>query len=227
MHDGVDAAHRPEAGDELVLRHAVEFRGHARREEEPRPADIDSEAAGRADGVVDQLRAFGQHGLLAVVGRHLAPAPAVEVLDVFEPFGPEAERHARRLRRHLLAEIVHGRPEPAVHDHRVGPPGGGVEGGAQLRPVVAHRGLARHRQAELRQAAAEPAEIGVDGLAGQHLVAGADNFDAQELRSPRVPWEIARRRICCKCSPCVSESRSGNGRSNRRHSGYGRIVPCP
>ena len=184
MDHGVDAAHRAQAGNQLLLGHHVEFRGHAGGEEEPRCADVEREAAGRADGVVDQFGALRQHGLLAVVGRHLAAPPAVEVPDRLQPLRPEAEGHARRFRRHLLAEVVHRRPEPAVHNHGIGPPGGGIEGGAQLRPVVAHRGLARHRQAEFGQAPAEAAEIGVDGLAGQHLVAGADHFDAQTLRSP-------------------------------------------
>ena len=66
-------------------------------------------------------------------------------------------------------------------------------------PTLARRRLSR-------------AEIGVDGLPAQHLVAGADHLDAQTLRSSRCLGEIAIRRVCCKCAsglkPLRRESRT-------------------
>ena len=95
-------------------------RGTPGREEEARLADVEREAAGGADRIVEQLGAGGQHGLLAVVGRHHAAAPAEELLHPAEPFLAEDELDAGGLGRDLLRQIVDRGAQPAVDDDRVG-----------------------------------------------------------------------------------------------------------
>ena len=68
------AAARQQARDDLLLQHAAQLARHAGREEEARLADVEREAAGGADRIVDHLGRGGQHRLLAVVGRHDAAA---------------------------------------------------------------------------------------------------------------------------------------------------------
>jgi hypothetical protein len=63
------------------------------------------------------------------------------------------------------------------------PAGGEVEGAEQAGAVVADRGAPDDGQAGILQLLAHVAEIGVDDLAGEHLVAGADDLDAQ-IRFP-------------------------------------------
>src|SRR5215470_17896407 len=64
---GLLAAPREQTGDDLLLEHATQLARHAGREEEARLADVEREAARGADGVVEDLRGGGEHGLLAVV----------------------------------------------------------------------------------------------------------------------------------------------------------------
>src|SRR5688500_8342749 len=88
---GLYTAAGEEARDDLLLEHAPELARHARREEESRLADVEREATGGADRVVEHLRRRGQHRLLAVVGRHDAAAPGEELLHPREPLLAEDE----------------------------------------------------------------------------------------------------------------------------------------
>jgi hypothetical protein len=97
----------------------------------------------------------------------------------------------------LLRQIVDRRAEPAVDDDRVGAPAGVQKRRQQGVAVVADRRSPAHRQADILQLLGDVAEVGVDDLAGQHLVAGADDLDqhlghAMKLsRSPGSGQSIA------------------------------------
>src|SRR5205807_1420401 len=66
-----------EARDDLLFKHPTQFPGHARSEVKAPLADVDREAASRANGIVDHLRRGWEHGLLAVVRWH-HPTTALE-----------------------------------------------------------------------------------------------------------------------------------------------------
>ena len=156
---------------------------HARGEEEARLADVEREAACSADGIVEQLRTRGQHGLLAVAGRHHAAALAEQLLHPAEPLLAEDELDAGGLRRDLLGQIVDGGPEPAVDDHRVDALPREPERLQQRLPIVADRRPPLDLEPDVPELLADVAEIGVDGGAGQDLVTRADDFDAHSWRA--------------------------------------------
>ncbi len=175
--DAWRAAARQQARDDLLVQHAVQLARHARREEEARVADVEREAAGRADRVVEDLGRLRQHRLLAVVGRHDAAAAVEEALHAREPVLAEDELDAGGPRRDLLREIVDGGTEPAIDDDRIGARAGLGERRQQRLAVVAHRRAPAHGEADILELLADVAEIGVDDLAGENLVAGADDLD--------------------------------------------------
>ncbi len=80
--------------------------------------------------------------------------------------------------RDLLRQVVDGRPEPAIDDDRVGALARQPKRREQFLAVVADDRAPADRQPEILELLAHIAEIGVDDLAGQHLVAGADDLDA-------------------------------------------------
>src|SRR5437870_1634532 len=174
---GLETALREEPRDDLLLEHAPELAGDAGSEEEAGLADVHGEAAGGADGIVDDLRRYRQHGLLPVVGRHDAATPAEEVLHAGEPFFVQDELDARRLSRDFLGQVVDGGAEPAVDDDGIRALGGKLKGPEQALAVVAHRGLPLHGEAHVLQLLAHVAEVGVDDLAGEDLVARADDLE--------------------------------------------------
>ena len=103
---GLHAALREEPRNDLLLEHAAQLARNAGREEEPRLADVEREAAGGADRVVEHLGAGGQHGLLPVVGRHHAAAPLEIRFHPREPFLAQDELDAGGLGRDFLRQIV-------------------------------------------------------------------------------------------------------------------------
>ncbi len=177
MDHGLDAAALEEARDDLGLEHPPELARHAGREEEARFADIQGEAARGADRVVDDFGARRQHRLLAVVGRHDAAAAVEILLHARQPLGVEHEVDSGRLRGDFVREIVDRRAEAAIDDDGAGALAGLAECGEQRLAVVADRRAPAHGKAEILELLADIAEITVDDLAGQHLVAGADDLD--------------------------------------------------
>src|SRR5262249_58434456 len=119
-------------------------------------------------------------GLLAVVRRHHAAAPAEEIFHLREPLFVERQLDARRLRGDLLRQIVDGGPEAAVDDHRVRPRAGQTEGLQETLAIVTDRRLPRHRQPHVLGLLADVRKVGVDDLAGQALVAGTDDLDPHQ-----------------------------------------------
>ena len=99
----------------------------------------------------------------------------------------QGQLHARGLRRDLLRQIVDRGPEPAVHDDGVGAAPGELEREQQALAIVADGRLPAHREPEILQLLGDVAEVGVDDLAREHLVTGADDFDAHA----RCPSETA------------------------------------
>ena len=164
--------------DDLLLQHALELAWHAGREEEARAADVQREAAGGADRVVDHLGGGGQHGLLAVVGRHHAAATPEEILHLRQPLLVERQLDAGRLRGDLLREVVHRRAETAVDDDGVGALARQLKGAQEALAVVTDRRLPGDREAHVLELLADVSEVGVDNLAGEDLVAGTDDLDA-------------------------------------------------
>ena len=173
-----DAAELQQARDHLLVEHAAHLARHAGGEEEAGLADGDGEAAGRADRVVDEFGVLRQHRLLLVVGRHDPAAPGIALGHARHPVLVQHQRHAAGLGRDFLREVVDRGPQPAIDDHGVGALAGLTEGLQQARPVVADRGAPVHGQPDIAQAARHVAVVGVDGLAGQDLVAGAQDFYA-------------------------------------------------
>jgi hypothetical protein len=166
-------------------------RGTPGGEQEARLADGDGKAAGRADRIVDELGIGRQHRLLAVVGGHHAAAPRVGLRHARHPVLVQHQVDTAGLGRQLLAEIVDGGSQPAVHDHRVGALARLPEGGEKRRAVVAHGGAPVDVEPHFAQAAGHVAVVGVDRLAGQDLVAGAQDFDAHWGPPPPL-WQERR-----------------------------------
>jgi len=167
-----------QARDDLLLQHAAKLARHAGREKEAGGTDIESEAASGADRVVEDLRGRRQHRLLPVVGRHGASASGEERLHLLEPFPVQHQLAAGSLGRDLLREVVDRGTEPAIDDHRVGAACGQPERLQQSLAIVADRRAPDDRQPDILELLAHVAEVRVDDLAGQHLVAGADDLDA-------------------------------------------------
>src|SRR3989440_8438279 len=168
--------------DDLLLQHALELAGDAGREEEARAADVDGEAAGGADGVVDDLGCRRQHRLLAVVRRHRAATAPEEILHLRQPLLVERQLDAGRLSGDLLREVVDGGAETTVDDDGVGALARQLKGTQEALAVVAHRRLPGDREADVLDLLADVREVGVDDLAGEDLVAGTDDLDAHGYR---------------------------------------------
>ena len=94
------------------------------------------------------------------------------------PVVAQHQRHAAGLGRHLLREVVDRGAQPAIDDHRIGPLAGLAEGLQQAGAVVADRGAPMDREPDVAEPPRHVAVVGVDRLAGQDLVAGAEDFDA-------------------------------------------------
>jgi len=69
-------------------------------------------------------------------------------------------------------------PQPAIDDHRIGALARLAEGLQEAGAVVADRGAPMDREPEVTEAPGHMAVIGVDGLAGEDLVAGTEDFHA-------------------------------------------------
>ena len=203
--------------DHLLLEHAPQLARDARREEEAGAADVEREAARGADRIVDHLRGGGQHGLLHVVGRHDAAAPLEEVLHPGEPLLVQRELDPRRLRRDLLRQVVHRRPQAAVDDDRIRALSGELEGQQQALAIVADRRLPLHREPDVLELLAHVAEVGVDDLARQHLVARADDLDAhgppfrKQALEPRSGRDAIIRRRAGRLMPVAGRARRACG----------------
>src|SRR6266481_2832552 len=213
--DGLQAALCQEAGDDLLLEHAPELARHARREEEPGLADVEREAAGRADRVVDHLRGDRQHGLLPVVRRHYAAAPAKEVLHAGQPLLVQRQLDAGRLRRDLLGQVVDRGAEAAVDDDRVRSLRRQLERPQQALAVVADRRLPPDREADVLQPLAHVAEVGVDDLSGQDLVARADDLESHG-RARVSPAAASRARRRAAWTRACARAGCARRRSSRR-----------
>jgi hypothetical protein len=176
---------RQEPRDDLLLQHAPELARHARREEEPRLADVERKPAGGADRVVEDFRRGRQHRLLVVVGRHDAVAAAEEILHALQPVLVEDELDAGGAGGDFLREVVDGGPQPAIDYDGIGALGRQPEGREQLLAVVADGRPRGDREPEILELLGHVAEIGIDDLAGQDLVAGADDLDAHLFLLPQ------------------------------------------
>ena len=109
MDRGRRSSARQEARDDLLFEHAVQLARHSGGEEKPSLADVEREAAGGADRVVEDLGGGRQHRLLRVVRRHDPVAAAEEILHAPEPILVEDELDPGGARRDLLRQIVDGR----------------------------------------------------------------------------------------------------------------------
>jgi len=172
------AAARQEARDNLLFEHAAQLARHPRGEEKSGLADIERKAASGADRVIEDLGGHQQHRLLPVVRRHDAVAPPEEILHALEPVLVEDEIDTGSARRDLLRQIVDGRPEPAIDDDRVGALARQPKRREQLLAVIADDRSPSDREPEILELLRHIAEVGIDDLAGQDFVAGADDLDA-------------------------------------------------
>src|SRR4029453_7756517 len=182
-----DAADLEQAGSHFFAQLGATLARNAGGKKEARLADGDGEAAGRADRVVDELGILRQHRLLLVVGRHEAAAPGVTLGHARHPVLAQYQRNATGLGRHLLREVVDGRAQTAIDDHRIGALAGLAESLQEAFPVVADGGAPVHGQPDIAEPPRHVAVIGVDGLAGQDLVAGAQDFYAHARRVAHIP----------------------------------------
>ena len=126
---------------------------------------------------------IGSIACLRLFGRHDPAAPAKELLHADEPVLVQHQIDAGGAGGDLLRQIVDGGPEPAIDDDRVGALAGHAKRRQQLLAVVADDRSPGDRQPEILELLAHIVEIGVDDLAGQDLVAGADDLDAHALPS--------------------------------------------
>src|SRR2546428_134067 len=191
QHDGrLHAALREESWDDLLLEHPMELAWHPRGEEEAGLADVEREAAGRADRVVDHFCGGGQHGLLPVVGWHHAAAPAEELFHPRWPLVIENELDAGGLRRDFLGQVVDRGAQAAVDDDRVGAAPRQPKRPQQALPIVTDRRFPPDREPDVLELLTDVAEVGVDDLPRQDLVTRADDLDAHHwdrIIHSRVP----------------------------------------
>ena len=167
-----------QARDHLLLQHAAQFARHAGREEEAGTANVEREAARGADRVIDDLGGGWQHCLLAVVRRHDAAALGEEPLHLRQPLFVQHQLDAGRLCRDLLRQVIDGRAETTIDDHRIGPLAGMAEGSQQAFPIIADGRAPVNREPDVLELLAHVAEVGVDDLAGEDFVSRADDLDA-------------------------------------------------
>ena len=177
---GLRAAAGEQARDDLLLQHPAQLARHAGGEEEPRVADIHREAAGGADRVVEHLRVDRQHRLLAVVGRHDAVAAGEEasIRASHSSFSTSSTPAACAAISCDRSSTVGPRPPLTIT--------------ASARSAASRNAVSRVSRSSptvVPQCTDEPdilellchvAEIGVDDLAGEHLVAGADDLDPHD-----------------------------------------------
>src|SRR6516225_8666491 len=174
-------AARQQARNDLFFEHAPQFARHAWRKEEPGLADVECEAAGGTDRVVEDLGGRGQHRLFLVILRHDSVAAAEEILHALQPILVEDELYPGGARSDFLRQIIDRGSEPAIDDHRIGARGRQPKCREQFLAVVTDGRSPAHRQPEILELLGHIAEVRVDDLAGQHLVAGADDLDAHAL----------------------------------------------
>ena len=178
VNDARRACARQKPRNDLFFEHPEQFAGHAGSEKEPRLADVERKPTGGADRVVEHFGADRQHRLLAIVLRHDAVAAPEEILHAGEPFFAEHEIDAGGARCDLLRQIIDGRPKPTIDDHGVGTLPRHPECRQQFFAIVPDGRSPRHRQPIILELLGHIAEVGIDDLAGQNLVAGADDLDA-------------------------------------------------
>ena len=78
----------------------------------------------------------------------------------------------------FLRQVVHGRPQATVDNHRISTLPGQLKGPQEFRAVVANGGLPLYRQANVFELLTHITKIGVDDFAGQYLVTCTDDLDA-------------------------------------------------
>ena len=120
----------------------------------------------------------GSIACFVLFARHDPAALAEELLHRGEPLLVQRELDARGLGRDLLGQVVDRGAEAAVDDDRVGPLPGQREGQQEVLPVVADGRPPPDRQPDVLELLSDVAEIGVDDLARQDFIAGADDLDA-------------------------------------------------
>ena len=76
----------------------------------------------------------------------------------------------------LAGEVVFGGAEAAGEKDDVGAVDGGVDGGAEMLPVVTDDGLERDGDAEVVEAGGEEKRVGVLAMRCQHLGANGDDL---------------------------------------------------
>src|SRR5919198_1357764 len=119
MNGGLCTTTSQEAWDDLLFEHAAQFPRHTRGEEKARLADVDSEATGCTDGIIEHLCRGWQHGLFAVVGWHSPTAAPEHLFHTGQPALVQHEFYAGSLGGNFLRQVVHGRPQATVDDHGV------------------------------------------------------------------------------------------------------------
>ena len=211
-------AARQQSRDDLFFQHAPQLTRHARGEEEPRAADVHRETAGGANRIVQHLRADRQHRLLAVVRRHVARAAGEKFLHARQPFLVQFQLHAGRLRRDFLRQVIDRRTQPAIDDHRIGTSAGVQERLQQTVAVVADRGAPMDGKPDIFELLGHVAEIGVDDLAGQNFVAGADDLDAHV--------SIPSRAQLAGCAGEGQACRENCGKPEERRHGQAAVPPA-
>jgi len=93
-----------------------------------------------------------------------------------KPLLRELELDASGLCGNFLGQVIHCRPQAAVHDDGIGPLPRELKCQQQVLAVVPDRRLPSHRKPGVLEPLGDVAEIGVDDFACQHLVAGANDF---------------------------------------------------
>src|SRR5256712_7663017 len=156
----------------------MELALHPRGEEEAGLADVEREAAGRADGVVDHCWGAWQQAWLRFVGWHHAVAPAEDLFHPREPLVMENELDAGGLRRDFVGQVVDRGAQAAVDDDRVGAFPRQPKRPQQALPIVTDRRFPPDREPDVLELLTDVAEVGVDDLPRQDLVTRADDLDA-------------------------------------------------
>src|SRR5262249_15718527 len=127
-----------EARNDLLFEHTAQFPRDTRSEEKARLADVDSEATGCTDGIIDHFCRGWQHGLLAVVGWHDPAAALKHFFHTGQPALVQYELYSGSLSGNFLRQVIHGRPQATVDDHGVSALSSKLKGPQEFLAIVAN-----------------------------------------------------------------------------------------
>jgi len=185
-----------EVGQHGIVEHALQLARHAGHRVQTATSGVEAEPDCGPARVGDQRGALREVGLLQVVGGHGPIAPGEEALQVGDRLCVPDEVACEGPRHRLGREVVGGRAEAPGDQQRLGATGELAQHGDQLVHVVADRGVADHREADVAEPARHRSRVGVGQSSLDQLV--ADGEDLDPCHSGLRPPTLTRGTTCVK-----------------------------